>query len=84
MESDLAFRTIVKIGYPWIYRHDRGLYQKYDKLDPLEMGKNCMIASSFGYFVGKIMKRRERIYSAFFCIPIIIKYAWDEWSLKDS
>jgi hypothetical protein len=48
------------------------------------MGKNCMIASSIGYFVGKIMKRREKIYSALFCIPIIIKYAWDEWNLKDS
>lgn len=77
MESDIVLRALMKVGYPWIYRHDRRVYEKYTKIDPLELMKNCIIASSIGYLVGKLMKRREKVYSTLFCIPIIFKYIWD-------
>ena len=58
MQNDIILNLLTKIPYPFINRHNRNIYSTYEHLDPIKLFKNIIIASSCGYFIGKIMKRR--------------------------
>lgn len=79
MQNDVFVQVLSSFPYPFIYRHDRSIYQTHPHLDPLNLFRNVIIASFCGYFVGKFAKRRELSFAMMFPLPLVGKFVYDEW-----
>lgn len=71
MENDLVLKVLGKLQYPWLYRHDRRLYEKHPEVDPLNLMRQIFLSSLLGFWVGKAFKKREFLFAAIFTLPSI-------------
>ena len=76
------YKVIQFINYPWISRMDRKVYEKYPELDPVKMGRYCLVAGVAGYWLGKVKRWNKTILTVGFAMPFLIKFMTDEWRLS--
>lgn len=84
MQHDSVIQMIAKLPFPLIHRHDRALYHQHPQADPVALFKHCLVASFAGYWVGKFKGRKEGLLALVFPLPILCKFAWDEWKLSST